>query len=180
MTIVLALQHEKGVTIGCDRRFTASDDLIHDKAIKWHVNEYPGLSVGISGSPFVFDTIGRLALTSSDPFKFCEDLRSYFRDQQWSPPTKEHGLPPRWDLNLLLTDRHSIWEVGGTMYPMLIPNGEIGAIGSGYQVALGAMYALRDCLPEDRVARSIETTCRFNAGCGGNPWIRTLFAPEGD
>lgn len=187
MTIIIALPHKEGVTVGCDGQRTAGDDMVLHDAMKWTVNPQ-GLHVGLSGSPYVEERVGLFAADTDKPHVFCDRLRSFFlADGRWPPEVKD-GLMPWWDLSLLVTDGRQLWEVGGALYPMEITHDQPAAVGAGYKYALGAMYAAQyevgaqeipsgvseTVIYESIVERGLEAACHYDRNCGGDLWVETL------
>jgi len=184
MTIIVALSHEEGVTVGSDSLLVMGQDVLCTGASKWTING-EGLSVGVSGSPYFMETIGELAATEKTACGFCSVLRNYFRcDERWLPTRSSgEGRPPIWDLNLLLTDGKGVWEVGSSLYPLRHEFGAFIAMGSGYQYAMGAMYAMHQALtlatqrglsriprekhPEIIVEDGLVAAMRYDTCCGG-------------
>jgi ATP-dependent protease HslVU (ClpYQ) peptidase subunit len=183
VTIIIALQHEEGVTVGCDGLRTGGDDMVLHDAMKWTINS-EGLSVGLSGSPYLGDKIDSL-VEGLTVHQFCDRLRNYFRcDDRWPPEIKD-GIMPWWDLNLLVTDKQKVWEIAGTLYPMEIPPGQPAAVGAGYKYALGAMLSRMSCRlgkAELRgaawgtavVTEGLEAACHYDIKCGGDLRVETL------
>lgn len=188
MTIIIALAHEEGVTIGCDGFRTAGDDMILHDAMKWTINS-EGLSVGLSGSPYLAEWVGELGFESgnADAYLFCDMLRKYFREDDRWPPEVKDGTMPYWDLNLLVTDKQKVWEIGGTLYPMEIPAGQPAAVGAGYKYALGAMHATQQALKQQVLSHipkqehplivvmdGLEAAVHYDIKCGGDLFVETL------
>lgn len=186
MTIIIALAHEEGVTIGCDGLRTAGGDMVLHDAMKWTINS-EGLSMGLSGSPYIAEMVGALAGAGPhmDPDFFCDTLRTLFHtDSRWPPEVKD-GIMPWWDLNLLVTDKQRVWEVGGTLYPLEIPQGQPAAVGAGYKYALGAMLSRMNCRRGRNEAHGaawatavvnegLEAAVHYDRNCGGDLFVETL------
>lgn len=185
MTIIIALAHEDGVTVGCDQLATIGDDLFKDDQKKWSVNG-KFLSVGFSGSPYLNDWMSELAVGYTDPLLFCDMLRNHFRaDNYWPPEVGKEGQLPMWDLNLLLTNGRRVWEAGKALYPIEHSVGIPAAVGSGYSFALGAMHAIKRDLEhhprlnsvtdaqlyEVVVLEGLLAAIHYDTKCGGEPWV---------
>ena len=194
MTIIIALAHEDGVTIGSDRFSCHGNIIVQRNKVKWLELE-DGFWVASSG---VADIREILLTISSDPesdcnllldcspFVFCSELRKRLRDvEHWSGKNDEHGGPAEWNVSLLMTDGESVWETTNTLYPILVDQGEPISDGSGWAFALGAMYAERRHQVSGQhmlgmaraysiVSLGIEAAIYYDLQCGGEPWIELV------
>lgn len=188
MTIIIALAHDEGVTLGSDQLWTAGQDMLKQDQVKWTLNPH-GLSVGLSGSPYMAEAIGALGANWDDPLAFCDMLRDYFRqDDRWLPEIRKEGSPPTWDLNLILSDGRDVWEVGAVLYPLKYDLGNPVAMGSGYQYALGAMYVRQKIVFVGHektvtwgtliVESGLAAAIHYDTSCGGDPWVATITKKE--
>jgi len=174
MTIIIALAHEEGVTIGSDRLWVAGGDALKCDEPKWTINE-GGLSVGLSGSPYLAEEIGEAGANRKNPSVLCSILRDRLREvEHWPGEVLSGGRPPAWDLNLILTDGADVWEVGASLFPMSYPREQPVAVGSGYQYALGAMLECKPLLPKEIVWAGLCAAINYDTCCGGEPWVETL------
>jgi hypothetical protein len=102
-------------------------------------------------------------------------LRDYMigelSDMAWEPETTEAGLP-LWDINALITDGRVIWEMLGALIAENRADGP-AAVGAGFQVALGAYWALRSYGPgrflheKTLVTEAAKVACEVHVACGG-------------
>jgi ATP-dependent protease HslVU (ClpYQ) peptidase subunit len=185
VTIIIALAHKEGVTIGSDSLWVAGQDMLKQDQMKWTMRD-DGLSMGLSGNPFLAEEMGKLSVGFWDPIEFCDMLRGYFRtEDRWPPEIGKEGNLPTWDLNLILTDGLDVWEVGASLYPLTHERGVPVAMGSGYQYALGAMYVdylyQKSCGHGVGMARAhsivthgVEAAIHHDTKCGGEPWVETV------
>ncbi len=179
MTVAIALAHEGGVTIGSDRASCAGSYLIRRDQPKWFVSKN-GLSVASSGvaamQHIIESEATSLLFAENSAGRFCEELRSYLRDEQrWEPTKPQRGSAPEWEAWLLITDGERVWETDNTLYPSLAERGEPAVIGSGYEFALGAMHAARSRKhPWQVVTSGLSAAIRYDVHCGGEPWVKTI------
>ena len=175
MSVVIAVAHEKGVTIGSDGRVILDSDILTDYQHKW--SRSGDLWIGTSGFPDVAPDLGRLAEAHPEPSKLCAAFRAWLREEGWAP-SGEDGRPPRWNLNLLLTDGVRLWEVSGALYPAEVALHRLAGIGSGYQYALGAWTALDrpKYSVRQRVVAAIEAAIAHDAHCGGVVFVEKVRA----
>jgi ATP-dependent protease HslVU (ClpYQ) peptidase subunit len=193
MTIIIALAHEDGVTIGSDSFGFCGDTLIYRNEMKWAINqgEQYGLSVAIAGDADIWHVVRELAVEFNDPWAYCEELRRRFRKEGWEPQSHE-GSMPTWNLNMILTNGELVWDVGGAIYPSEMDFGAPSAIGTGQEYALGAMNATQYALKQ-HVLRHIKkgtdasmvvvtdglaAAIHYDTKCGGAPWIQTITKKE--
>lgn len=185
MSVIVAVSHGAGVTIGCDGRTTLGDsNIFSDKALKW-LGIDGALSVGVSGSAYTHRMIESLLSVHKTAIAFCEGLRARLREEGWEPTKNEHGLAPTWDINMILVMGPFVWDVGGALYPMAVEQGTPAVTGSGYQYAMGALRMVKALGEkdtdhwEDVISKSIRVAVKFDARCGGLPWVHTLRRKDG-
>lgn len=66
----------------------------------------------------------------------------------------------------------------GSDFAVLMQSWDFAAIGSGYQYALGALAALTDMVPQDRIIRSLGITSNLSLFTGGNIIVKCLKNEE--
>ncbi len=173
MTIVVALQDDEGVLIGCDMLSQGGGIVFSRNERKWIEHEC-GIWVGFAGALDVVEILRDLTMPVDTPNveQFCDRLRSELREQHWEPKKDEQGGAPTWELSLLLTDGSALWEAGSPLYPARVASGDPRAIGCGYQLALGAMMVSKEekhCAG-DVILCGLEAAIHYDVHCGGDPW----------
>lgn len=73
--------------------------------------------------------------------------------------------------------RGRLFEINSD-YQVAEPLDHMAAVGAGEQVACGALYALLDLDPEQRILRALEVAERFNAAVRGPFIVRCLVRDE--
>lgn len=177
MTVLVAVPCDEGVWVGSDGLATAGNSVLGTRYVKWRIGP-PGLSVGVSGSAFVEHWLWREAAKHTDPHELCAAFRSWLRSEGWEPQ-REERMPPKWDLNLLLTDGERVWDVGSSLYPDA-PRSDAIATGGGFAEAMGALHAgwgLKDYSPRAHCLVAIEAACVLTTGCGGEPFVALVKLP---
>jgi hypothetical protein len=181
MTIIIALAHEDGVTLGADRLTCAGQFRLFRNKQKWIVNT-KGLALATSGAAEIQTILEQHFIDGgeTDPYVFCSMLRAFlWGEVRWEPDTSIKSDPPCWPVWLLLTDGEKIWEAGNTLYPFPTDPGDPAAIGGGFEFAMGAMHAVRyQPDPKDIVAAGLKAAIHYYTGCGGAPWIQTITKKE--
>jgi 20S proteasome alpha/beta subunit len=186
MTIIIALAHEDGVTIGSDQMASESGEMFSTVTPKWFQNS-SGLWIGVSGA---LESIQILkSIDEAHPPRYCEEFRNRLRDVEHWGASQEEGQMPWWDLNLLLTDGLRVWFATTSLYPMEIDKAEIGVAGSGHKYARGAMHTeLQYQLSKNLglgmarafsvVTSGVEAAIHYDNNCGGKPWVETITKKE--
>lgn len=179
MTVIIALSHEKGVTIGSDSLSCQGNVIgLRDKR-KW-IPLGDGFWVASSGMADIGESLRLVAVGCDkpfDPFVFCSGLRERLRDvEHWETLKPEGGGAPEWGTSLLMTDGERVWATSNTLYPYLVEPGELLADGSGWAFAQGAMRlaALSSLSPGRVVLEGIRAAIHFDTHCGGEPWVETI------
>ena len=196
MTIIIALAHEDGVTIGSDRFACNGNFVVQRNKQKWL--ELPGgFWVASSGAADIREILQAVNSdpesdcnleVDRDPYKFCFELRKRLRDaEHWCGTTEQDGGPVQWGASLLMTDGERVWETTHTLYPILVDPGQPSADGSGWSFALGAMHAaglqFRGHMKTSTYALKVVETglaaaIHYDTQSGGEPWVETITKKE--
>lgn len=105
-------------------------------------------------------------------------IRDGYAAVDWTP-SREDGAPAYWDQVYLITDGWRIWLIECHLEARL--RGRYDAIGSGGEVALGALHVLvggsENVLdPEHAVQAAIEAANAHSRYCGGG--VTKVFVPR--
>ncbi len=169
MTVIVAASWEGQAWIGCDQAGTDYWDTQGNRGTKLY--KAPFGWIGYAGSFRTLQAIHRRLravtqiVTDEDMESLIREIETGLEEAGWSR-SKADGLPQCEDLNLLLvTTAGQIWRVQSDLAYLRIP--EFGSIGSGYQVALGAMHASRAARDdaETGAQRGLLAACEIIASC---------------
>ena len=169
MTIICAARDSEKAWIGCDSAGTDGWGIQADHGTKLHKAKFGWL--GFTGSYRTLQVIHRSLrmVESIDGLGEMEGLVNTIdgalKDAGWSR-TSATGLPECKDLKLLLVSNcGNIWTIQSDL--SYLKHKEFGAVGAGYQLALGAMYAARfwEMESEKMVELGIEAACAIVASC---------------
>lgn len=172
MTVVCAWRRGPDVWIASDSRMASGGGFVPPVGVrKWHAIN--GWHIGHAGA-WRFD-----ALLRSKPHKFdvhstvyevADHLRHLIIDDHWKAREPESGpLNLHQEFLLIAPDSH-VYEVGpaGGVTDM---EEEFVAIGSGYDYAYGAVFALsaigEATNPAIALRVAVQAAIKFDVGCGG-------------
>ena len=179
MTIIIALAHEQGVTIGSDRIACHGNFVAEREKQKW-IHLKRGFWVASSGTADIREilvSVGAEIEAPIHPFVLCGALRLRLREvERWSSFEPDGGGAPNWGVSLLMTDGESVWETSDSLYPVLAEPREPVTDGAGWAFAQGAMHlAMASALsPELIVREGLRAAIYCNTLCGGEPWVATI------
>jgi ATP-dependent protease HslVU (ClpYQ) peptidase subunit len=134
--------------------------------------------IGISGPARLGTLIeeSRTRFTKAHtPQGIAKILRDLIAKDEWR--SDESGTGPRCaDVAILLCDQKTgrIFWLDGSFTVDEVNEGRFIALGTGGDVAMGAMAALGKLKPKDRVRRALQIVCQFSASCGGELDIREI------
>lgn len=182
MTIACVLVHNREVWLGSDRQvtFTGRGEKTSGPP-KWTVSNDRQQALACSGAKLAGDLIRENA---EDLFKSTQQggarslwraLGAVFRQHGWEPYADKED-PPSWDLDLLYVVRSGmIMHVSRNGSIRVVPD-PFYATGSGDAYALGAFHGLQptDADAQTRVLAAVTAACRYDLGCGGEPWVEQL------
>jgi ATP-dependent protease HslVU (ClpYQ) peptidase subunit len=168
MTIVCAVEDANGVVMACDEQASTSNRKFQGEASKLFRN-----------GEYLFGTCGDIRMAQllryalEPPYvdtwdvdrhiatRFTDAVRACFEEGGWQ--RTEDGAA---------RGGHFLVAVKGRVYEVednyqFFRNAEgIYTVGSGDEVAVGAMHALRDRDPETRVRAGVEAAIAHTTGCG--------------
>lgn len=185
VTIIAAALDGHQAVIGSDTRGTGSLKAdFGDKIVRVH----EVVAAGASGSYTERTWLGkglRDALAPVDPTNWDALLDAI--EQSWDARfqwlrDRGHGKADDYGsmalpAMVLLATPGAILTLSGDG-SVLVCDDDQFAIGSGDQVAMGAMHALRHLGAEERVRAGIEAAIRYADGCGGNVCVHRLGSPD--
>ena len=193
MTIICALRVPgEGVWVGSDT-FVSEGDLRFPCGPKWDFRN--GWAVGAAGPlrlanliqahlPDLFSGGSPAFPSLVNAWHFAQRLRSILREDHWEPRAKSDGRPPGYKLAVLLTDGADVWTVGEDLD--VLPIFDFAAEGCGREFAYGAYYGYREFVaragfeqraisgPSYMMKTAVMAAIRYNAGCGGEPFVRKV------
>jgi ATP-dependent protease HslVU (ClpYQ) peptidase subunit len=185
MTCIVALAHNGAVTIGGDSALT-DDDFNQASMAETKVFRKGEFLIGGSGSArggqlmrFRFTPPKRPRGMDADEYMatlWVDELRKVFKTGGHTFFETEGGEESS-STNGLIGYRGSIWVMYGADFQIERLRDAYAVIGSGGNIALGAMHATRDIVdlkPEKRVKIALEAACRYNAACRPPFTIDTL------
>lgn len=185
MTIVCAQRCGDETWIGSDSRMVANFMLYPQPVQKWFLVD--DWWVGFSGSYRMADLLRYRAPSLANlvsAFAVTNALRALTVDDGWKPIEEgSRDGPTRMDINcILVSPGLDVYEFGTA--GVVCPAGdEFTAMGSGYEYALGAAEALSRIRsengsgfigPEIRMRAAIAAACKYDLGCGGEPFVKRL------
>lgn len=175
MTVVCAV-HDRGETwIGSDTRACRGELIVPTIAHKWHVHDR--LALGVAGDSRVHNIVGvsRETLLENDaPFAVAEALRTVLKEYDIGFASEDRAGAKNMGQYFLLATPKAVFSIGACLAVAQIKDGWLYAIGSGGAEANGAGHALREEPPQFRVRAALLAAMAFDAGCGGEPYIRQL------
>jgi len=163
------LDRVRGCWIGVDSLEQRGDThRTVDKLVHRH-----GLVAALSGHMALADAVGEAidaALEGEElPLqRFRKELRTILDTSGWISDGRD-GQPAWRDFAFLLTDGVSLVEFSGSLHVYPVKYGEFSAIGSGYEIALGAAHAMLGVggvLPEMVVRRALDAAIAHGLFCG--------------
>lgn len=184
MSVGAALLTKDGCYVGCDSQATRGSFVEPYDAEKWR--QVRGLTVIVSGSRPVLDYfaagVARAAEDCSGDFVWTDErvktavsfTRAAMAEVGWvpAPPPDNNSGHPSYDVNALLTDGVSLWEVEDSMSAHRVTAYQPVSIGCGGFEAYVAMYTAlyfvsAEEVPQLIVERGVEAACALDAHCGG-------------
>lgn len=175
MTVVCAV-HDRGETwIGCDTRACRGETIIPAAAHKWHVHDR--LALGVAGDSRVHNIVGvsRETLLENDaPFAVAEALRKVLKEYDIGFAGEDRAGVKSMGQFFILATPKAVFSIGACLAVSQISDGWLYAVGSGAAEAHGAGHALRQEPPQFRVRAALLAAMAFDAGCGGETWIRQI------
>lgn len=181
MTIVVGIEHEGSVYLGCDSQGSAGWEKIDRKDPK--VFTAHGIGYGFTSS-YRMGQILRFhstevlsSIRKSDPYRYVVTcLVPMYREI-----LGEHGYKTTKDGEerggtfLIAVDGH-LYTIEND-FQVSESSADYAAVGCGFAYALGHLYATQiNVAPEDRLLQSIAAAVNFSNGCGG----KTIVLRVGD
>lgn len=167
-----------GCWLGIDTQMTHSHHITYgvDKSV--HAR---GITILISGATMIkpvlyycLDEIFRNHPTPHPVESLLEAVREECNRRGWTGKHSE-GDPETREIELLLTDGHTLFKVGPCFFAHRVPLGEFAAIGAE-AYAYGAAHAARKlkAKPEDILRLAVEACIENSIYCGGEPrvWLK--------
>lgn len=176
MTIICAMHDSQAecTWIGSDSLVTDGRTMAPHMPVKWAVGN--GWAVGIAGDLRTVNVFkhyaDKLFKDLKSPFEFTLRVRKIFDDEGYE--TADGSGAKNYAQDLILANSKGVWAICSMLSVVDIPSMELWADGSGQRFALGAAGALGSTSPENCVRKAIEMAIRYDAGCGGEPWILKL------
>lgn len=176
MTCIVAIVHPGGVTMGGDSALT-DDDFNQSLMAETKVFAKGEFLIGGSGSArggqlmrFAFTPPRRPSKMDADQYMatlWIDSLRDVFKKggHMW---VQEQGGEESSSTNALVAYRGNLWIMYGGDLQIERLRDAYAVIGSGGNVALGALHAtkdLPDLAPKKRVELALKAACAYNAAC---------------
>ena len=160
MTVVVAIEHEGRVWVGCVSEITAGDSVEPSAEPMWW-RARGGVLVGYAGDVRAAHVAHQAHALQHAP---REDVLAYvvrLAQRTRAALRREHIATDA--VELLVAVRGRAYSVSGGA----VSRGEHGytAIGSGASVALGALAATDGQEPRSRVLAALRAACRHSASC---------------
>lgn len=170
MTICCALATADGAWIGSDRRRCWEIQYMDNMPEKW---------VSVHGWWVAFAGTGRIEQPLMTIHESCGDSAFAFSAAFWKTVRAQKLVDGKgeWDGSLILyRPDQGLWLLDSGFCVTRMPVGTLLAIGSGRDFARGAWWARLAVSDKEDVAMAIRCACAFDAGCGGEPWVRYVNA----
>lgn len=176
MTVIAAIVHPGGVTMGGDSALT-DDDFDQSLMAETKVFAKGEFLIGGSGSArggqlmrFVFTPPKRPSKMDADQYMatiWIDELREVFK-RGGHMYFDEKGGEESSSTNALVAYRGNLWVMYGGDLQIERLRDTYSVIGSGGNVALGALYATKDLIdsnPKKRIELALKAACAYNAAC---------------
>lgn len=170
MTIIVGLRApDRSVWIGADSRVTA-DKFIFPEPVK-KIVRHGDWRIGLSGSFHSVDLVrrkGQAISDTGDPHDVADVIQNLFKEAGYKQCT-DHSGPPCFEQSVVLAHPfRGVFSVSGSG-TVGVPEADFVAIGSGAEIAYGALFALRPMMrdPAAVVRTALEAACYYYACCGG-------------
>ena len=159
MTLVVAIEHKDQVFMGCDSMM--SDAHTKDIFDRPKIIKKEGILFGYSGN-FILDNLIRFSLQIPKGEKNEDWLYT-----QLLPKIREHfGEKPSLEGDALIVISGKVYHLQEDFSIVRSKRGYI-SIGSGNEVAFGALHATKELLPEDRIRIALEAASEYILSVGG-------------
>lgn len=170
MSIICALHRGGETWIGSDTMCSANGTKL-TVGSKW--SECGGWWVALAGDLRGHDVIARLAL-ADDAFDAASAIKAALKADGFQG--QERTGAENLGQNIMLARAGAVVSIGCDFSLVPIPEGELGAGGSGCDYALGAAWvAGRDTCPTRNVVRlAVDAAIRYDDGCGGDAWTMRI------
>ena len=188
--LVVARDPRGGIVIGSDEQTTVEQHFAALRASKWVVTD--NWAMGAAGWGFVRsllnwhinDLVDGLPVAPNAMTFLSSGLKRLFKDNGLKiahSGDDQHG-PECWFGEMLIANaKGDLYVMSGAFEMNHIRNWF--TIGSGQEVASGAMYALWEAVKSGQIAAeqavrvSVAAAIEMIVGCGGNVVVRRLWAP---
>ena len=175
MTVLVGLRTPEGAVIGADSQLNwGSTKIVGSKKLF----ELGRFFIGISGparlGTLMLEAKARIARVTT-PAKLSKLLKELIEGDDWKMDDISNG-PKISEMAVLVGVKSTgqVFWIDGGFSVEEVPVGQFIALGSGDDVATGALAALDKLEPKERVTRALEIACLFNVYCGGEPIIREI------
>lgn len=182
MTIVAAVRWHGVTYLGADSQ-TSSAATGHAYATtkrKWIIGN--GCAIAAAGNCIVGDVLRRSAsvILAGDPTIDEIVIRGRAAVTEWKP---EREL----DFGMVAVNTAGVFVICQDWDYVAIRDGELAAVGSGQEYAIGAYHAAWNSWaggqrpdPDVCLRLALEAACRYDTGCGGDIFIHSIRAQLGD
>lgn len=177
MTVIAAL-HQNGETwIGSDsqRDWGGARLILGSKVIA-----APGIAMGCSGNSKLQLLIRKsldVIVADHDEWGVAKRIRAALDDDKWAHMTCDDGKgPANYGMSIALATPSQVFLISADFMVQPFADGDLMAVGSGADYAIGAGEVLRAASPEARVRAAIQTAIKWDTGCGGDAHVMRVPA----
>lgn len=170
MTCIIGLKHAGKIYVGSDGLGIRGWERFQD--VRPKVFRNGAFIIGASGTARLSDLIRHgwdIPTDESGRYDerymirvFATGLRTLIQDNGGMGKYEERDNTGSW---LIVGVNGQLYEMDSSM-SIGVPSLGYSAVGSGGEYALGALAALKDTPPKERVLRALEIAAQFNAACG--------------
>ncbi len=176
MTIIAALSGNDGTWIGCDTGLVIGDRRMSGTR-KWAT--YNSWGIALAGDWRIFNIIDlnkrKLLNKLKSHEEFVDRLFEVFEENAVGRDS-EGDFTRSFGQSFMLAKKNGpVWNIDCCLSTSEIPLGELWALGTGSEYALGAGFALEnEAESRDRLQKSLEAAIKYCVSCGGDMWIKKL------
>lgn len=139
-----------------------------------------GVIVGISGTELTNNIVSNnrdVVFADTDPWQIGRRIKALVKEDGYQAKTDSHDdVVPGYGADIIVARSDGVWHLSSGFTLTAIKEGDLWAIGSGGEIAMGAGYVKHS--PGPRIHVALEAACYWCKGCAAPFHIERLAKSE--
>lgn len=140
----------------------------------------PSVILGISGAELTNNLVSNnreAVFVDTDPWQIGRRIKALVKEDGYQGRTETHeDVVPQYGADIIIARSDGVWHLSSGFTLSAMKEGDLWAVGSGGEIAMGAGYALATAHPRERVQMALQAACYWCRGCSAPFHVERLGA----